>query len=140
MRTASWMQYIAADRARIWRYLTDPALTPSYYFGMVVRSTWQPGAPIEYRVPGGRAGASIEGCIVHVDPGRALVHSLGEADAWVSWTVDEIEPGWCRVVLTHDELDPVDDGAHWVLLLSRLKTALETGRSTSRAPDRPPDS
>ena len=62
-----------------------------------------------------------------------LAKASGDAaDAWVSWTVDEVSPGLCKVTLTHDELDPVGDGEEWALLLSGLKTAVETGLPLTR--------
>jgi uncharacterized protein YndB with AHSA1/START domain len=129
MRTATWVHYIAATREQVWRALTDPALTAQYYFGLTVACGWRPGAPITYALPGAPAGAAIGGHLVHLEPGRAIVHSLDEADAWVSWFVDEPEPGLCRVTLVHDELDPAGADDAWNRLLSGLKTVLETGRA-----------
>jgi uncharacterized protein YndB with AHSA1/START domain len=153
MRTRHFTLYIAATREQAWRALTDPAMTRRFYFGLAVESRWRAGSPIAYRSAPGQYPAPVvlAGEIVHVEPGRRLVHSLvsdtdaeadREAQCWVTWDLDEPEPGICRVALTCDDLDRCDDPERdesWCRLLSGLKTVLETGAGMAGACPGPAD-
>jgi uncharacterized protein YndB with AHSA1/START domain len=140
MRTRTFTLYAAATRGQVWTALTDPECTRSFYLGLAVDAEWREDGPIAYGVPGGGPDwAELRGHIVHVEPGHRLVHSLDEATVWgeapgtwVSWAIDEMSPGLCRITLTADDLDGDDaddrDDA-WSRVLSGLKTVLETGRA-----------
>jgi uncharacterized protein YndB with AHSA1/START domain len=143
MRTRTFTLYAAATRAQVWRALTDPESTRRFYFGLAVDADWRDDGPIAYRIPGGGPDwAELRGHIVHIEPGRRLVHSLDEAtawgvapEAWVSWAVDEMSPGLCRIALTSDDLDSddvIDRDDAWSTVLSGLKTVLETGHALHR--------
>jgi uncharacterized protein YndB with AHSA1/START domain len=144
MHTRQFVLYIDAERDRVWQALVDPALTVRYFVGLRVHSDWRAGAPISYRPPAGPPGAGLTGEIVHVEPGRVLVHSLfdaGDRDLgvayWLGWELDAPEPGLCRVQLTCDDLEPQDDPDRddaWCRLLSRLKTVLEVANRVASAP------
>ena len=133
MQNRHFAIYIAAAPEQVWHALTDPHLTPRFYFGLAVESDWQPGSSITFRGPG---PAILAGKVVHVERSRRLVHSFitgaDEAgpEAWMTWDIEESEPGICRVCLTHDDLertsDPDQDEA-CLRLLSNLKTLLECG-------------
>jgi uncharacterized protein YndB with AHSA1/START domain len=125
MRTITCLHYIAATPDQVWRALTDPAVTRRYYFGLAVESAWHEDAPITFRAPG---GAALTGHIVRIEPGHVLMHSLDET-SWVTWTLDETQPGLCRVTLCHDDLDPADTEDTWHQVVGGLKTVLETGRA-----------
>ena len=143
MRTRTAALYVAACRARVWRALTDPALTPRYYLGLAVGADWRAGGAIAYTCPG-VPGATLTGEILLVEDGRRLLHSLhadgaGPPDphTWVEWTVAEAEPGLCRVTLRLDDLDTCPDAdadEAWDRLLSGLKTVLETGGALAPEP------
>lgn len=142
MRTRQFVLYIEAERDRVWQALTDPDLTTRYFLGLRVESAWCAGTPITYRPPAGPPGARLTGEIVHVEPGRTLIHSLfddGDRDlgvaCWLWWQLDAPEPGLCRVQLVCDDLDPEDDPDRdetWCRLLSRLKTVLEVADPAAR--------
>jgi hypothetical protein len=94
-------------------------------------------------MPGGAPDwAELHGHIVHLSPGRRLMHSLEETtpwgpapESWVCWAIDEMSPGLCRVALTSDYLDPAgacDRDEAWSRVLSGLKTVLETGHALRR--------
>ena len=130
MRTITCLHYIAAGRDQVWRALTDPCTTRRYYVGLAVDSDWQEGGPIAYRAPAGPAWAALTGHIVRLESGHTLMHTLDEG--WVTWTVDEGQPGLCRVSLVHDDLDPSGDvpmDEVWHQVVSGLKTVVETGRA-----------
>jgi uncharacterized protein YndB with AHSA1/START domain len=129
--------YIKTTPERLWRAITDPDLRARYNFGVVVTSDYTPGS----RYAGlGRGAPIFEGENVEVDPPRRLVQSYAalwsddveaEGTSRVTW---EIEPfgDSCRLTVTHDRLR---EGANpqlyggWPMILSGLKTLLETGES-----------
>jgi uncharacterized protein YndB with AHSA1/START domain/biotin operon repressor len=131
--------YVKASPERVWEAITDPDLRRTYSFGMVVSSDFTPGSRYEFSGPDG-TGVWGEGENLEVDPPRRLVQSFRALwsdevrdEGWsrVTW---EIEPfgDSCRVTVVHDELR---EGAHgelyggWPMILSGLKTLLETGES-----------
>jgi uncharacterized protein YndB with AHSA1/START domain len=143
MRTRTFTLYAAATRGQVWRALTDPECTRRFYFGLSVDAEWRADGPIAYRMPGGAPDwAELHGHIVHLSPGRRLMHSLEETtpwgpapESWVCWAIDEMSPGLCRVALTSDDLDPAgacDRDEAWSRVLSGLKTVLETGHALRR--------
>jgi uncharacterized protein YndB with AHSA1/START domain len=143
MRTRTLTLYAAATRGQVWTALTDPECTRSFYLGLAVDADWRDDGRIVYRVPGGGPEwAELRGHIVHIDPAYRLVYSLDEATAWgeapgtwVSWAIDEMSPGLCRITLTTDDLEadePDDRDDAWSRVLSGLKTMLETGRALHR--------
>lgn len=141
MQTRTFAVYVAASANQVWQALTDPRLTRGFYFGLAVESDWQAGSAITYQGPG---PARLVGEIVHVEPGRRLVHSLlpsvdvpEGAESWVTWELSSSEPGVCRVSLTHDDFEPSGDPEQdeaWLRLVSNLKTLIETGAALVKRP------
>jgi hypothetical protein len=59
------------------------------------------------------------------------VHSLA-GTAWVTWTLDEVQPGLCRVRSCTTTSTPAADGPAddaWHQVVGGLKTVVETGRA-----------
>ena len=130
--------YIRATPDELWRAITDPDVRARYQFGARVESSWTPGS--SYRLTHqGAPRALIEGENLEVDPPRRLVQAYRAvwdddvAAAGTSRVTWEIEPvgDSCRLTVTHDQLrenaDPHLYGG-WPMILSGLKTWLETGR------------
>ncbi len=80
-----------------------------------------------------------DGEVLEADPPRRLVHTMralwsddvkAEGFSRVTWEIERVGDS-CRLVLTHDELgdaaNPEIYGG-WPMILSGLKTWLETGR------------
>jgi uncharacterized protein YndB with AHSA1/START domain/DNA-binding transcriptional ArsR family regulator len=129
--------YIKTTPERIWEAITNPELRAKYNFGMGVESDWTPGSPYE-AVHAGAPGALAEGENLEVESPRRLVQSfraLWSDDvkaAGTSRVTFDIEPvgDSCRLVVTHDQLpEHVNDEVYggWPMILSGLKTLLETG-------------
>jgi uncharacterized protein YndB with AHSA1/START domain/DNA-binding transcriptional ArsR family regulator len=130
--------YIRATPEAIWRALTETDFTRRYYFRCSIESSFEAGAP--YRMAAGDE-LQIEGTILEVDPPRRLVQTFhgvwdaamaADAPTTVTWEIEETQPGVCRLTLVHDglvagstTLEQVSGG--WPLILSSLKTLLETG-------------
>jgi uncharacterized protein YndB with AHSA1/START domain/DNA-binding transcriptional ArsR family regulator len=127
--------YIKTTPERLWKALTDTEMRRKYTFGAVVTSDWTAGS----RYEGVGMGTPIlEGGNLEVEPPRRLVQSfraLWDEDVkreGTSRVTYEIEPigDSCRLTVTHDQLR---EGANnqlfggWPMVLSGLKTLLETG-------------
>ncbi len=128
--------YIRADAAAVWNALTDPDVTEAYWGDTRIESDWQPGSKILYW----RGGeVTDEHTILEAVPGRRLVHTFrplaGELkDEAPSRVRIELEDGGAvtRLTLRHDGFAPGSRvrsacAAGWPLILSSLKTLLETG-------------
>jgi uncharacterized protein YndB with AHSA1/START domain len=136
---------IGADPSQVWKALTDPAITPAYYYGFEAHYDLSPGAQYSY-VSGGRP--VITGHLDEVVEGKKL--SMTFAGAWapevaelpesvVTYELGEAAmaiPG--MTALTHEGLPDTDAARNvekgWVLILSGLKTLLETGHPLVSAP------
>ena len=129
--------YIKTTPERLWEAITDDELRQRYNFGVGVRSDWTPGSRYEGFHPG--AGIAIaEGENIEVAPPRRLVQSFTalwsdqvkeEGTSRVTWEIEPVGDS-CRLTVTHDQLR---EGANdelfggWPMILSGLKTLLETG-------------
>jgi uncharacterized protein YndB with AHSA1/START domain len=128
--------YIKTTPERLWEAITDPEMRSKYNFGVGVSSDWTPGSRFEMTHPA--AGALGEGENLEVDPPRRLVQSMvalwsedvkSEGKSRVTWEIEPVGDS-CRLTVTHDELR---EGANeelyggWPMILSGLKTLLETG-------------
>ena len=128
--------YIKTTPERLWEAIIDPEMRTKYSFGARTDSDWRPGSHYKASVPG--VIDIAEGENVEVDPPRRLVQSFralwsdGVRSAGTSRVTWEIEPvgSSCRLRVTHDRLP---EGASsqlyggWPMILSGLKTLLETG-------------
>ena len=129
--------YIKTTPERLWEAITDPEMRAKYSFGVGTRSDWTSGSRYEAVHPG--AGVTIaEGENLEVDPPRRLVQSFNalwsedvkrEGTSRVTWEIEPVGDS-CRLTVIHDELR---EGANaelyggWPMILSGLKTLLETG-------------
>jgi uncharacterized protein YndB with AHSA1/START domain len=127
--------YIKTTPERLWQALTDTEMRQKYNFGAVVTSDWTPGS--KYEAMGGET-LIFEGKNLEVDPPRKLMQSFqalwGEdvksaGTSRVTWEIEPIGDS-CLLTVTHDQL-PEDANPQlfggWPMLLSGIKTLLETG-------------
>ena len=129
--------YIKTTPQRLWEAITNPEMRKKYTFGMVVTSDWKPGSRYEGTSPKA-AGPLLEGENLEVDPPRRLVQSFRalwgedvkkEGTSRVTWVIEPIGDS-CRLMVTHDQLrEGANDQLYggWPMILSGLKTLLETG-------------
>ncbi|MGH7725641.1 MAG: ArsR/SmtB family transcription factor [Candidatus Eiseniibacteriota bacterium] len=133
--------YIKTTPERLWQAITDPEMRRKYTFGVGVYSDWKPGS--SYRGVAGDGTTApetpiVEGENVEVDPPRRLVQTFRalwsddvkkEGTSRVTWEIEPIGDS-CRLTVTHDKMR---EGANseiyggWPMVLSGLKTLLETG-------------
>lgn len=129
--------YIKTTPERLWSALTDPEQRAVYNFGVGVRSDWTPGSRYEASSPQA-PGLLWEGENLEVDPPRRLVQSFtalwgddvrAEGPSRVTYEVEPVGDS-CRLTVIHDELRENANGqlyGGWPMILSGLKTFLETG-------------
>jgi uncharacterized protein YndB with AHSA1/START domain len=131
--------YIKTTPERLWQAITDSELRSRYTFGVGIESDWAAGS--SYRAAHQGAGMTIsEGENLEVDPPRRLVQSFNavwsddvsaEGTSRVTWEIEPVGDS-CRLLVIHDQLR---EGANeqiyggWPMILSGLKTLLETGES-----------
>jgi uncharacterized protein YndB with AHSA1/START domain len=129
--------YIKTTPERLWEAITDPEMRSKYNFGVGVASDWTPGSRYESVHPG--AGITIaEGENLEVEPPRRLVQSFNalwsddvksEGTSRVTWEIEQVEDS-CRLTVTHSDLrEDANEELYggWPMILSGLKTLLETG-------------
>src|SRR5262249_5200345 len=123
----------------LWEAITDPEMRAKYSFGVQVHSDWAPGSSYESKVPGVidiAAGENLE-----VEPPRRLVQSFNAlwsddvktaGTSRVTWEIEPVGEDSCRLTVIHDELPEDVNGeiyGGWPMILSGLKTLLETGET-----------
>ena len=127
--------YIKTTPEHLWKAITDTEMRRTYTFGAVVTSDWTPGSRYEGV---GRGTAIFEGENLEVDPPRRLVQSFralwgedvkSEGTSRVTYEITPIGDS-CRLVVIHDQLrEDANNQLYggWPMILSGLKTLLETG-------------
>jgi len=133
--------YIKTTPERLWQAIIDPELRRKYTFGVGVYSDWKPGSSYLSRATEMTNAPDMpiaEGENLEVDPPRRLVQSFRalwsddvkrEGTSRVTWEIEPIGDS-CRLTVIHDQLR---EGANaelyggWPMVLSGLKTLLETG-------------
>ncbi len=135
-----YVTLIRTTPAKLWEALTDPAFVRQYWLGTVVECGWKKGSPWRLVYPDGRLADSGE--ILEIDPPRRIVIR------WQNEWNPELKaegPGRCtmqlepmgravKLTITHEIdrpeskfIDAVSNG--WPLVLSNLKSLLETGEA-----------
>jgi uncharacterized protein YndB with AHSA1/START domain/DNA-binding transcriptional ArsR family regulator len=128
--------FIKTTPERLWEAITDPEQRSKYSFGVETQSDWTPGSEYIARVSGVAdiaAGKNIE-----VDPPRLLVQTFealwsdevkAQGTTRVTWEIEPVGTS-CRLTVIHDQLPPDANPqlyGGWPMILSGLKTLLETG-------------
>jgi uncharacterized protein YndB with AHSA1/START domain len=137
--TLAYETYVRATPSQLWDALTDPAKTPAYVYGGAVRSDFEPDSSIAFVGPDGRA--SLEGTVLQAEPGARLVYTwrllyspevAADRPSRVSWEITPLGEQVCKLTVVHDQLDGNtatfrDSAGGWPVILSGLKTLVETG-------------
>jgi uncharacterized protein YndB with AHSA1/START domain/DNA-binding transcriptional ArsR family regulator len=131
--------YIRTTPERLWGAITDPAIRAKYHFGAGVESDWTPGSRYALTHPSAD-GPLADGENLVVDPPRRLVQTMHtlwseeaerEGTSRVTWEIEPVGDS-CRLTVTHDQLRddaPPELYGGWPMILSGLKTWLETGQT-----------
>jgi uncharacterized protein YndB with AHSA1/START domain len=131
-----YVTYIATTPEKVWEALTSSAHTVHYFFAMRIESEWRVGSDWALYAPDGKR--NVFGKVIEADrPRRLKLNWLVEGiDLPACDVTYDIEPDGDVVKLTMTEhhpapLDPkwLDGGKQgWPMILSGLKTLLETGK------------
>jgi uncharacterized protein YndB with AHSA1/START domain len=134
--TAVFEIYIKATPERIWEAITDPEQRAKFSFGVQTQSEWTTGSSYRGGVPGVVEIAEGENLVV--EPPHLLVQSFNalwsddvkaQGTTRVTWEIEQVGDS-CRLTVVHDQL-PESANAElyggWPMILSGLKTLLETG-------------
>jgi uncharacterized protein YndB with AHSA1/START domain len=126
--------YIRTTPDRLWEALTNPEITRQFFYGGRVQAQLEVGGRFDYLDPKGEI--NLRGEVLEVDPPRRLVTtfkaSWAEPGGEVTRVMYEIEPMGevCKFTLTHFDYEKSKAGVEqgWPIIISGLKTWLETGR------------
>jgi uncharacterized protein YndB with AHSA1/START domain len=128
--------FIRATPDQIWHAMTDPEMTRGYYYGTEIKSDWTPGA--KWSSESGDE-TYLDGEILEVEAPHRLVmtfhvaspdeNAFNDPPSTQTWEITPMGDA-ARVRIVHEGMaqatrEYVEDG--WELILSGLKTLLETG-------------
>jgi uncharacterized protein YndB with AHSA1/START domain len=138
--TQVYQLFIKASPERVWEAITKPEQIARYFYGALFD-----GPP----VAGGRWRAWTldhsqllnDGEIYEVDPPRRFVHGWKalydpemavEEESRITWEIEPQEGGYSKLTVVHDRLEASPKTAAgvaggWMMILSGLKTLVETG-------------
>ena len=137
-----YVTYIRTTPDKLWEALTEPEFHRQYFLGAQMQSDWKVGSSWKLIFPDGSLADSGE--ILEIDPPKRLVIKWRsewmpevKADGYTRCTfVIEQDGELMKLAVTHEA-----DGPHkllenvargWPLILSSLKSLLETGKGLSR--------
>jgi uncharacterized protein YndB with AHSA1/START domain len=135
-----YVTYIRTTLEKLWRALIDPEFTRQYWVGTWQESEWKPGASWKMMIPDGRVANSGE--IVEIEPPRRLVFKWrnefmpevrAEGHGRLTFELEKQGDSVKLTVIT--EMDKPESifiqkaSNGWPLVLSSLKSLLETGES-----------
>jgi uncharacterized protein YndB with AHSA1/START domain len=147
--------YINATPEAIWEAITSPEWTAKYGYHGITEYDLKPGG--KYRVVAppemqamGMPEQLLDGEVIEADPPRKLVQTwrplwdeeIAKESTRVTFDIEEDDGGVTRLTVTHElenapltaaQVDStariLEGGGGWSLILSDLKTLLETGDS-----------
>lgn len=138
-----YVTYIRATPEKVWSAITEREMAAQYWGCHRNVSDWKVGSKWEHQRTDGSDAVDIVGTVIENERPRRLVITWaspsGAADpAKVSRVVFEIEPHKdeaVRLTVTHSDLEPGSEMLRgitqgWPLVLSALKSWLETGKPT----------
>jgi uncharacterized protein YndB with AHSA1/START domain len=138
--TQVYSVFIRATPMQVWEGITKPEFTARYFYGSVIDSTFEAGAPYAGWAED-RSKQYVDGEVLEADPPRRLVttwralydpETAAEPFSRVTWEIEPAGEGVTKLTVVHDELEAAPKTAEnvaggWSYVLSGLKTLLETG-------------
>jgi uncharacterized protein YndB with AHSA1/START domain len=130
--------FIKATPESIWDAITKPEFTARYFYGARIENTAE-----RHRALSPDGDVWGDSPTFEYDPPRRLVHEwqslydpelAAEEPSRVSWEIEPQDGGYCKLTVVHDRLEASPktaesvSGAGWMMVLSGLKTLLETGQ------------
>lgn len=134
-----YVTFINSSPRKVWDALQDPEMTREYWVRHRNASDWQVGSAWEHQDYEDPTVVDIAGKVIEIDPPRRLILSWAapaeldrpEKTSRVTFDIATIK-GVVRLTVTHEDLEPDSDMLRgitegWPVILSSLKTMLETG-------------
>jgi uncharacterized protein YndB with AHSA1/START domain len=134
-----YVTYILSTPEKVFEAITKPELAARYW-GHENVSDWRPGSNWEHVRANGERTVELVGKVVEISPPTRLVMTWAnasqasdpEAYSRVTFGIEEYDD-MVRLTVTHDELEAGSGMANgiskgWPIVLSSLKSFLETGR------------
>jgi uncharacterized protein YndB with AHSA1/START domain len=136
--TQIYQLFIKATPEAIWDAITKPEFTQQYFYGARITA-----AEDGYRSLAPDGSVWGDDPTFEYDPPRKLVHGwrslysdelAAEEASRVTWEIEPQEGGYSLLTVTHDQLEHSPKtaesvaGVGWMMVLSGLKTLLETGK------------
>ena len=133
-----YVTYIRTTPEKLWRALTEEEFTRKYFFGIRQDCDWKPGS--SWKMVHADGSVSNTGHVAEIDPPRRLVlvwkgekpDTKHEPASRMTNEISTDEDGLVKLVVHHES--DVPDSAliagvskGWPMILSNLKTFLETG-------------
>jgi uncharacterized protein YndB with AHSA1/START domain len=136
--TQVYQVFIKATPEAIWDAITKPEFTARYFYGARIENTAE-----RHRALSPDGDVWGDSPTFEYEPPRRLVHEwqslydpelAAEEPSRVSWEIEPQDGGYCKLTVVHDRLEAAPktaesvSGAGWMMVLSGLKTLLETGQ------------
>jgi uncharacterized protein YndB with AHSA1/START domain len=131
--------FIHTTPEKLWDALTNGEVTKIYFFGETVKSDFRAGS--EWHSVGERGTRDVEGKVLESEPPRRLTMTwhilydkeLSQELSRVTYLIEK-RGAVCKLSVTHDCAEAPKTARHvnrdgWQLVLSALKTLLETGQA-----------
>ncbi len=136
-KTQVYQVFIKANPEAIWDAITRPEFTERYFYGARIENSRE-----RHSALGTDGSVWGDSPTFEYDPPRRLVHGwrslydpelAAEEESRVTWEIEPQDGGYCKLTVIHDRLEGAPktaasvSGAGWMMVLSGLKTLLETG-------------
>lgn len=131
--------FIRTTPEKLWQAITDPVISTRFFFGESARSDWKVGS--EWHSVGPKETRDVEGKVLESDPPRRLVitwhvlydPTLADELSTVTYLIEK-RGALCKFTVEHEVAKAPLTAKHvgtegWVVVLSALKTLLETGEA-----------
>jgi uncharacterized protein YndB with AHSA1/START domain/DNA-binding transcriptional ArsR family regulator len=129
--------YIRTTPERLWQAITEPNFTVQYFHKSRVESGWRPRDRVNYWIG---TDLVVAGDVLVAEPPRRLVTTWSfrrnpelrdDPPSRVTWEIEPVGDS-CKLTVVHDDFPGetrtfTSVGSGWPLVLSSLKSFLETG-------------
>lgn len=146
-----YVTYIASSAEKVWSALTSSEFTKQFFFGRLVESEWKAGSEWKLRRDDGTV--DVFGLVRESTPPHCLVLTWkvdgppeikNLPEAIVTYTIEPVGALVVRLTMTEEHPTPIPahllEGGRrgWPMILSGLKSLLETGASLPIPMPKPP--